>query len=230
LALQSLLQRKEGIMPRKFGEIAFTPQVRAAQEQRGSRQTYERYIAKGPDNDSITPKLEEFIAQLDGFYLGTVSSNGYPYIQFRGGPSGFLKVLDEKTLGFADFTGNVQYITVGNLSGNDKAFLFLMDYRHRRRIKIWGTAEYVEDNPALIERLRDSDYSAEVQGAILFHVEATSENCPQHIPIRYSEAEVAAMMAPLQARIAELEQQLSDRSEEFGVSAVTELVEVQSNA
>jgi hypothetical protein len=200
-------------MPRKFGEIAFTPQVQAAQEQRGSRQTYERYIAHGPDNDSITPKLEEFIAQLDGFYLGTVSSNGYPYIQFRGGPSGFLKVLDEKTLGFADFSGNVQYITVGNLSGSDKAFLFLMDYRHRRRIKIWGTAEYVEDNPALIERLRDSDYSAEVQGAILFHIEATSENCPQHIPIRYSEAEVAAMMAPLQARIAELEQQLSDRPE-----------------
>ncbi len=200
-------------MPRKFGEIAFTPEVQAAQEQRGSRQSYERYIAKGPDNDSITPKLEEFIAQLDGFYLGTVSSNGYPYIQFRGGPSGFLKVLDEKTLGFADFTGNVQYITMGNLSGNDKAFLFLMDYRHRRRIKIWGTAEYVEDNPALIERLRDSDYSAEVQGAILFHVEATSENCPQHIPIRYTETEVAAMMAPLQARIAELKQQLGDQPE-----------------
>ena len=200
-------------MPRKFGEIAFTPQVQAAQEQRGSRQSYERYIAKGPDNDSITPKLEEFIAQLDGFYLGTVSSNGYPYIQFRGGPSGFLKVLDQKTLGFADFSGNVQYITVGNLSGKNKAFLFLMDYRHRKRIKIWGRAEYVEDNPALIERLRDSDYSAEVQGAILFHVEATSENCPQHIPIRYSETEVAAMMAPLQARIAELEQQLGDQPE-----------------
>ncbi|KAB8318236.1 pyridoxamine 5'-phosphate oxidase family protein [Tolypothrix campylonemoides VB511288] len=200
-------------MPRKFGEIAFTPQVQAAQEQRGSRQTYERYIANGPDNDSITPKIEEFIAQLDGFYLGTVSSNGYPYIQFRGGPPGFLKVLDEKTLGFADFTGNVQYITLGNLSGNNKAFLFLMDYRHRKRIKIWGRAEYVEDNPALIERLRDSDYSAEVQGAILFHVEATSENCQEHIPIRYSETEVAAMMAPLQARIAELEQQLGDKPE-----------------
>ena len=142
--------------------------------------------------------------------MGTVSSNGYPYIQFRGGPRGFLKVLDEKTLGFADFSGNVQYISVGNLAGNDKAFLFLMDYRHRKRIKIWGTAEYVEDNPALIERLRDSDYSAEVQGAILFHVEATSENCPQHIPIRYSETEVEAMMAPLQARIAELEQQLGE--------------------
>ncbi|NEQ18573.1 MAG: pyridoxamine 5'-phosphate oxidase family protein [Microcoleus sp. SIO2G3] len=199
-------------MPRKFGEIAFTPQVQAAQEQRGSRQSYERYIAKGPDNDSITPKLEEFIAQLDGFYLGTVSSNGYPYIQFRGGPSGFLKVLDEKTLGFADFSGNVQYITVGNLSGNDKAFLFLMDYRHHKRIKIWGRAEYVEGDAALIERLRVPNYHAEIERAILFHVEAISENCPQHIPIRYSETEVAAMMAPLQARIAELEQQLSDRA------------------
>jgi hypothetical protein len=199
-------------MPRKFGEIAFTPEVQAAQEQRGSRQTYERYMANGPDNDSITAKIEEFIAQLNGFYLGTVSSNGYPYIQFRGGPSGFLKVLEEKTLGFADFSGNVQYITVGNLSGNDKAFLFLMDYRHRKRIKIWGTAEYVEDNPALIERLRVPDYSAEVERAILFHVEAISENCHQHIPIRYSETEVAAMMAPLQARIAELEQQLGDRT------------------
>ena len=200
-------------MPRKFGEIAFTPEVQAAQEQRGSRQTYERYMANGPDNDSITAKIEEFIAQLNGFYLGTVSSNGYPYIQFRGGPRGFLKVLDEKTLGFTDFTGNVQYITVGNLSGNDKAFLFLMDYRHRKRIKIWGTAEYVEDNPALIERLRVPDYPAAIERAILFHVEATSENCQEHIPIRYSETEVEAMIAPLQARIAELEQQLSDKPE-----------------
>ena len=199
-------------MPSKFGEIAFTPEVQAAQEQRGSRKSYEHYITKGPDNDSITPKLEEFIAQLDGFYLGTVSSNGYPYIQFRGGSPGFLKVLDQKTLGFADFLGNVQYITVGNLSGNDKAFLFLMDYRHRRRIKIWGTAEFVEDDPALIERLRVPGYSAAVERAILFHVEATSENCPQHIPIHYSETEVEAMMAPLQARIAELEQQLGDRT------------------
>ncbi|WP_341532089.1 pyridoxamine 5'-phosphate oxidase family protein (plasmid) [Nostoc sp. UHCC 0302] len=199
-------------MPRKFGEIAFTPQVQAAQEQRGSRQTYERYIAKGPNNDSITPKLEEFIAQLDGFYLGTVSSNGYPYIQFRGGSPGFLKVLNEKTLGFADFSGNAQYITVGNLSGNDKAFLFLMDYRHRQRIKIWGTAEYVEGDLALIDRLRVPDYPATIEHAILFHVEATSENCSQHIPIRYSQTEVTAMIAPLQARITELEQQLGERS------------------
>jgi len=193
-------------MTRKFGEIAFTPEVLAAQTQRGTRETYERYIANGPANDTITPKLEEFIAQLDGFYLGTVSSNGYPYIQFRGGPPGFLKVLDGRSLGFADFSGNVQYITVGNLSGNDRAFLFLMDYRHRKRVKVWGRAEYVEGDTALIDRLRISGYPAEIERAILFHVEAISENCPQHIPVRYSEAEVEAMVAPLKARIAELEQ------------------------
>jgi predicted pyridoxine 5'-phosphate oxidase superfamily flavin-nucleotide-binding protein len=192
-------------MPRKFGEIAFTPEVQAAQSDRGSRQTYERYIANGDSGDRITPKIADFIAQLDGFYLGTVGSNGYPYIQFRGGPPCFLKVLDEKTLGFADFSGNVQYITVGNLSGNDKAFLFLMDYRHRKRIKIWGRASYLEGESELLETLRLKDYSAPIERAILFQVEAISENCPQHIPIRYSEAEVAAMIAPLQARIAELE-------------------------
>lgn len=195
-------------MPRKFGEIAFTPEVKAAQAARGSRQTYEKYIANGPANDSITPPMAEFIAQLDGFYFGTVSSNGYPYIQFRGGPPGFLKVLDQKTLGFADFSGNVQYITVGNLAGNDKALLFLMDYRHRQRIKIWGRAEYIEGNASLIEQLRVPDYAAKIERVILFHVEATSENCPQHIPIRYSETEVTAMITPLQARIRELEQQL----------------------
>ena len=199
-------------MPRKFGEIAFTPEVQTAQTQRGSRQTYEKYIANGPANNTISPKIKEFIAQLDGFYLGTVSSNGYPYIQFRGGPCGFLKVLDENTLGFADFSGNVQYITVGNLSGNDKAFLFLTDYRHRRRIKIWGKAEYVEGDSQWLEQLCIPGYPAVIERSILFHVEAISENCPQHIPIRYSQTEVEAMMAPLQARIIELEQQLSDRA------------------
>jgi hypothetical protein len=199
-------------MPRKFGEIAFTPEVQIAQTQRGSRQTYEKYIANGPANDTISTKIEEFIAQLEGFYLGTVSSNGYPYIQFRGGPPGFLKVLNEKTLGFADFSGNVQYITVGNLSGNDKAFLFLMDYRHRKRIKIWGRAEYVEGDSQWLEQLCLPAYPAEAERSILFHVEAISENCPQHIPIRYSQTEVEAMMAPLQAQIAELEKQLSDRA------------------
>jgi len=199
-------------MARKFGEIAFTPEVQAVQIERGSRQTYEKYIANGPANDSITPKIAEFIGQLEGFYFGTVSSTGYPYIQFRGGPPGFLRVLDEKTLGFADFSGNVQYITVGNLSGNDKAFLFLMDYRHRRRIKIWGRAEVIEGHSDLVEQLRVSGYPAEIERVILFHVEATSENCPQHIPVRYSETEVETMIAPLRDRIAQLEHQISNQS------------------
>ncbi|MEM9487455.1 MAG: pyridoxamine 5'-phosphate oxidase family protein, partial [Cyanobacteria bacterium P01_F01_bin.116] len=146
-------------------------------------------------------------------YLGTVSSNGYPYIQFRGGPPGFLKVLDDKTIGFADFSGNVQYITVGNLSETDKAFLFLMDYRHRRRFKLWGRARYVEDDPALIEQLRMPDYPAKIERAVLFTVEAFSQNCPQHIPVRYSEAELQAAIdaatVPLQARITELENKLA---------------------
>jgi uncharacterized protein len=197
-------------MPRKFGEIAFTPAVEAAQAARGSRQTYERYIANGPANDTITPEIAEFIARLEGFYLGTVSSNGYPYIQFRGGAPGFLKVLNEKTLGFADFSGNVQYITVGNLSVNDKAFLFLMDYRQRQRIKIWGRAAYIEGDAELTERLRVPGYTAKIERVILFQVEATSENCSQHIPIRYSEQDFANLIAPLQMRIAELEAQLGD--------------------
>ncbi len=194
-------------MPRKFAQIAFTPAVKAIQEQRGSRQTYARFEANGPENDTITPEIEEFIAQLDGFYLGTVSSNGYPYIQFRGGQPGFLQALDAQTLGFADYKGNVQYVTVGNLSEHDKAFLFLMDYRHRKRLKIWGRASYVENDSDLIQQLQVPGYAAEIEGVILFHVEAWNWNCPQHIPVRYSEAEVMA----LQARIAALEQQLSDR-------------------
>ncbi|MBW4685188.1 MAG: pyridoxamine 5'-phosphate oxidase family protein [Komarekiella atlantica HA4396-MV6] len=189
-------------MPRKFTQLAFTPAVKAAQEQRGSRQTYARFEQNGPDNDTITPQIEEFIAQMDGFYLGTVSSNGYPYIQFRGGQPGFLKALDDKTLGFADFKGNVQYVSVGNLSENDKAFLFLMDYRDRKRLKIWGRARYVEDDVQLTERLKVPNYEGEIERVILFQVEAWNWNCPQHIPIRYSEQEVAV----LQARITELEQ------------------------
>jgi uncharacterized protein len=172
-------------MPRKFTQIAFTPAVKAAQEQRGSRETYARFEQNGPENDTVTPEIEDFIAQLDGFYLGTVSSNGYPYIQFRGGSPGFLKVLDKKTLGFGDFKGNIQYVTVGNLSENDKG-----------------------DNQ-LIERLKVPGYEAEIERGILFHIEAWNWNCPQHIPIRYSQQEVDAM----QARIAELEQLLANANQ-----------------
>lgn len=200
-------------MARKFGELAFTPEVKAAQAARGSRKIYEQYITRGDAGDVITSKIADFIAQLDGFYFGTVSSSGYPYIQFRGGPPGFLQVLDDRTLGFADFAGNVQYITVGNLSTHQpaqkKAFLFLMDYRHRRRVKVWGRARYVENDTSLIEQLSMPDYSAKVERAILFEVDAFSENCPQHIPVRYSETEVQEMIevstSMLRSRIAELE-------------------------
>lgn len=197
-------------MPRKFGKIAFTPNVLAAQEQRGSRKTYEKYIANGPANDIADEKVKAIIARLNGFYLGTMSSNGYPYIQFRGGPPGFLKVLDDRTLAFPDFKGNVQYITVGNLEGNDKAFLFLMDYRHRERLKIWGRAHYVEGDAAFLKQLQLPGYQAEVERAIVFHIEAYSWNCPQHIPIRYSEQEVGEIIAPLQTRIEELERLLAE--------------------
>jgi uncharacterized protein len=193
-------------MPRQFGAIAFTPAVKAIQEKMGSRENYERFVERGADNNSITPELAQFISEMDGFYLGTVSSNGYPYIQFRGGKAGFLKVLNEKTLGFADFRGNVQYISVGNLSENDKAFLFLMDYRNRRRLKILGRARIVEDDPAILDRVQDRAYSAIVERAIVFEIEGWDWNCPQHIPMRYSQIEVELM----QARIRELEQLLAE--------------------
>jgi predicted pyridoxine 5'-phosphate oxidase superfamily flavin-nucleotide-binding protein len=193
-------------MPRQFGTIAFTPAVKAMQEKMGSRENYERFVAKGAENNMITPDLEEFIASMEGFYLGTVSSNGYPYIQFRGGKAGFLKILDEKTLGFADYRGNVQYISVGNLSEQDKAFLFLMDYRHRRRLKILGRARIVENDPTILVQVEDVDYGATVERAIVFEIEGWDWNCPQHIPIRYSQAELETM----QARISELEKLLAE--------------------
>jgi predicted pyridoxine 5'-phosphate oxidase superfamily flavin-nucleotide-binding protein len=193
-------------MPRQFGTIAFTPAVKAMQEKMGSRENYERFVAKGADNNTITPDLTEFIASMEGFYLGTVTSNGYPYIQFRGGKAGFLKILGEKTLGFADYRGNVQYISVGNLAEHDQAFLFLMDYRHRRRLKILGRARIVENDPTILAQVQDADYEAIVERAIIFEIEGWDWNCPQHIPVRYSHAEVDAM----QARITELEQRLAE--------------------
>ncbi len=199
-------------MPRKFPQLAFTPAVKAIQEQRGSRASYARFEQTGPENDTITPDIADFITSMDGFYLGTVNANGYPYIQFRGGYPGFLKVLNEKTLGFADFRGNVQYISVGNLSENDKAFLFLMDYRHRRRLKILGRAQIVENDRELINALRMPEDDSEIERAILFEVEAWDWNCPQHIPIHYGMDEVQAIVAPLQARITQLEQQLAQIS------------------
>jgi uncharacterized protein len=191
-------------MRRKFTEIAFTPEVKAAQTKYGTREINENFVQQGITEDLLTAKEIEFIQARDSFYLGTVGSNGYPYIQFRGGAIGFLRILDEKTLGFADFKGNLQYISVGNLSHSDRVFLFLMDYSHRRRLKIWGRAKVIDD-VSLLSELTVPNYLAEIERGIIITIEAMSWNCPQHIPLKYSEAELQAKIAPLEARIKELE-------------------------
>ncbi|MEL7008124.1 MAG: pyridoxamine 5'-phosphate oxidase family protein [Cyanobacteria bacterium J06631_6] len=198
-------------MRRKFTEIAFTPGVKTAQVQNNSREMYENFVQQGITEDVLAAKEKEFIQARDSFYLGTVSSNGYPYIQFRGGVSGFLKIIDDKTLGFADFSGNKQYISVGNLIESDRVFLFLMDYAHRRRLKIWGRAK-VSTDEAVISQLAVSDYPAESERGIIITIEAMSWNCPQHIPLKYSAAEVKAQTEPLEAKIRELEAKLAKQT------------------
>ncbi len=196
-------------MTENVSDIAFTPAVKAVQERKGSRKGYARMEEKGGWQSTITDDLAHFIGERDSFYLGTASADGQPYIQHRGGPKGFLKVLDEKTLAFADFKGNRQYITAGNLSENDKAYIFLMDYANRRRIKIWGRARVVVDDPELLERLADAGYEAVPEQAVVFEIEAWDVNCPQHITPRYTEQEMASIVGPLQARIGDLEAQVA---------------------
>jgi predicted pyridoxine 5'-phosphate oxidase superfamily flavin-nucleotide-binding protein len=166
-------------------------------------------VERGGWQTEVTPELADFLAGLDMFYLGTASAEGHPYIQYKGGPPGLLKVLDEKTLGFADFGGNRQYVTLGNLSENPRAFLFLVDYANQQRIKVWGTARVVEGDAALLERLRDPGYPGKVERAILFNVEAWDVNCHQHIHPRFSPAQVRPVVEQLQGRINELEAQLA---------------------
>jgi predicted pyridoxine 5'-phosphate oxidase superfamily flavin-nucleotide-binding protein len=185
-------------------DIVFPPAARRAQAERGSARAYEKRIAAGfPDR--VTAELASFIAELDTAFLATVSAAGAPYIQHRGGPKGFIRVLDEKTLGFADFAGNRQYITISNLAESDRAYLFLLDFARQRRIKLWGRARVVEDDPALLARLADAGYRARPERAILFTVEAWDVNCSQHITARFTEAEVSEATAPLLQRIAALE-------------------------
>ncbi|MCZ6616825.1 MAG: pyridoxamine 5'-phosphate oxidase family protein [Gammaproteobacteria bacterium] len=196
-------------MKKPISDIAFTPAVKAVQERLGSRQAYAGKEARGGWSGTITDDLARFIAERDSFYLGTASANGGPYIKHRGGPRGFLKVLDEKTLGFADYRGNRQYISMGNLTENDRAFLFLMDYPNRRRIKIWGRAEVVENDPDLLARLADTGYDAHPERVFLFHVEAWDVNCPQHITPRLTSDELEPQSRKLLDRIVELESELS---------------------
>lgn len=192
-------------------DVAFTPAVKAIQEAKGSRGAYARVERRGWET-RVTPELAGFLAELDMFYLGTASADGQPYIQYRGGPPGFLKPLDDRTLAFADFGGNRQYITLGNLSENPKAFIFLMDYAARRRVKVWGTARVVEDDPALLDRLRDPSYPGVVERAIVFTIEAWDVNCPQHIHQRFPMREVQPVVERLQERIRELERRLEERA------------------
>ncbi len=191
-------------------DIAFTPAVKALQEQSGSRAGYARMAEKRDWRDTVTPELAAFLAERDSFYLASASAEGRPYIQHRGGPKGFLKVLDDKRLAFADFGGNRQYISAGNLSENDRVSIFLMDYPNRRRIKLWGRARVVEDDPDLLERLVEPGYQAKPERAILFEVEAWDVNCPQHITPRYTEDQLAPALAKLQARIDALEAEVKE--------------------
>jgi predicted pyridoxine 5'-phosphate oxidase superfamily flavin-nucleotide-binding protein len=192
-------------MPEVSSDIAFTPAVKAVQSRRKSRELYARVEANGGFRTAIDEDLILFLAGVDTAYLATANAAGQPYAQHRGGPKGFIRAIDAHTLGFADFMGNRQYISTGNLAENDKAFLFLMDYAHRRRIKLWGRARVVEGDADLTARLMPEGYRARPEQAILFTVEAWDVNCPQHIPQKFDAADVAAALADRDARIAVLE-------------------------
>jgi predicted pyridoxine 5'-phosphate oxidase superfamily flavin-nucleotide-binding protein len=184
--------------------VVFTPAAQKAQAERGSAKDYADRVAEGFP-DKVTPELAAFIAEQDTTFLATANAQGAPYIQHRGGPKGFIKVIDEHTLGFADYKGNRQYITLANLSENPHAYLFLLDPARRQRIKLWGRARVVEDDPELVARLFDKGYKAKPERAILFTIEAWDVNCSAHIVTRFTEAEIGKALEKVQAKIAELE-------------------------
>lgn len=190
-------------------DVAFTPAVKAIQARKGSRDAYARVEQNGGWRTEIDDDLAAFLADANSLYFATASADGQPYIQHRGGPKGFIRVLDKNTLAFADYSGNRQYITLGNLSENPKAYIFLMDYAHRRRVKIWGEARVVDDDPALMKSLMPQSYRAHLEQVILFRISAWDTNCPQHIPQKFDAADVAAALAARDARIAELEAELA---------------------
>jgi uncharacterized protein len=189
-------------------DVAFTPSVKAIQTRRGSRRSYARVEEGDSWPTRITPQLAGFIAAQRSVFLATANAEGQPYIQHRGGPPGFLRVLDDQTIGFADFAGNKQYITLGNLAENPKAYLFLLDYMRRHRIKIWGTARVVDEDPDLAAKLMPEGYRARPEQVILFTVAAWDVNCQQHIPQRFDAEDVAAALADRDARIASLEAEI----------------------
>jgi uncharacterized protein len=198
-------------MAHKYTEIAFTPGVKAEQERRGSRKSYARLEDGGPHHDRLGANETAFIGQRDSFYMATVSETGWPYIQHRGGPPGFVRVLDSKTIGFADFAGNRQYVSVGNLKGDNRVSLFFMDYPNQTRLKLLGRAHLIDsDEAGLLEQLQYPEYRARVERGMVITVEGFDWNCPQHITPRFTQAQVLTMIAPLKERIAELESRLAE--------------------
>jgi uncharacterized protein len=197
-------------------DVGFTLAVKAIQARKGSREIYAHVEERGGWRTEIDENLAAFLAEANSFYFATASADGQPYIQHRGGPKGFVRILDNNTLAFADYKGNQQFITQGNLSENPKAYIFVMDYAHRRRVKLWGEARIVEDDPALLESLMPKGYRACPEQAILFKISAWDTNCPQHIPQKFDAADVAAALASRDTRIAELEAELAALKAESG--------------
>jgi predicted pyridoxine 5'-phosphate oxidase superfamily flavin-nucleotide-binding protein len=191
-------------------DVAFTPAVKQIQARKGSRDAYARVEQHGGWRTEVDENLTAFLADANSLYLATATADGQPYIQHRGGPKGFVKILDRNTLAFADYSGNRQYITQGNLSENPRAHIFLMDYAHRRRVKIWGEARMVDDDPALLKSLMPAGYKARPEQAVVFRIAAWDTNCPQHIPQKFDAADVVAALATRDARIAELEAELAE--------------------
>lgn len=189
-------------------DVAFSPAVKAIQARKGSREAYARSEQRGWRTE-VDDNLAAFLADANSFYFATAAADGQPYIQHRGGPKGFLKVLDKQTLAFTDYAGNQQFITQGNLSENPKAYIFVMDYAHRRRVKMWGEARVVEDDEALTTSLMPKGYRARPEQVILFKIAAWDTNCPQHIPQKFDAGDVAAALATRDARIAELEAEVA---------------------
>jgi predicted pyridoxine 5'-phosphate oxidase superfamily flavin-nucleotide-binding protein len=190
-------------------DVAFTPAVKAIQARKGSREAYAHVEENGGWRTEIDDKLAAFLTDTNSFFLATASADGQPYIQHRGGPKGFIKILDKTTIAFADYAGNRQYITQGNLSENPRAHIFIMDYAHRRRVKIWGEARVVDDDPALLGSLMPKGYRARPEQVVIFKIAAWDTNCPQHIPQKFDAADVAAALAQRDARISELEAELA---------------------
>mgnify|MGYP002624177424 CR=1 FL=1 len=194
-------------MARAFAEIAFTPKVLEEQARQGSAPSYAKFLeAQAEPGDAVGPAEADFISRRDGFFQASVAENGWPYVQFRGGPVGFLKVLDDKTLAYADFRGNRQYLSVGNLRADDRVSLILVDYPNRRRLKVWGHARIVdrEEDRALVSRLHDPAYRALPERAVIIKVAALDWNCPQHLPQRFTLEELEPALAPLRAELERL--------------------------